>query len=63
MNRTDTNQVLVLAATGTTGSRVAERLSAHQVSVRTAARSGAGARFDRDNQATTWRMPAAGRGS
>jgi len=52
MNRTDTNQVLVLGATGKTGSRVAERLSAYQVSVRTAARSGADARFDWDNQAT-----------
>jgi len=52
MNSTDTNQVLVLGATGKTGSRVAERLSAHQVSVRTAARSGADARFDWDNQAT-----------
>jgi uncharacterized protein YbjT (DUF2867 family) len=52
MNSTDTNQVLVLGATGKTGSRVAERLSAHEVSVRTAARSGAHARFDWDNQAT-----------
>jgi uncharacterized protein YbjT (DUF2867 family) len=52
MNTTDTNQVLVLGATGKTGSRVAERLSAHQVSVRTAARTGADARFDWDNQAT-----------
>jgi uncharacterized protein YbjT (DUF2867 family) len=52
MNRTDTNQALVLGATGKTGSRVAERLSAHEVSVRTAARSGADARFDWDNQAT-----------
>ena len=52
MNSTDTNQVLVLGATGKTGSRVAERLSAHEVSVRTAARSGADARFDWDSQAT-----------
>ena len=52
MNSTDTNQVLVLGATGKTGSRVAERLSAHEVNVRTAARSGADARFDWDNQAT-----------
>src|SRR5437879_13802889 len=51
MNSTDTNQVIVLGATGKTGSRVAERLSAHEVSVRTAARSGADARFDWDNQA------------
>jgi uncharacterized protein YbjT (DUF2867 family) len=52
MNTTDTNQVLVLGGTGKTGSRVAERLSARGVSVRTAARSGADARFDWDNQAT-----------
>ena len=47
-----TKQVLVLGATGKTGSRVAERLSAHEVSVRAAARSGADARFDWDSQAT-----------
>jgi uncharacterized protein YbjT (DUF2867 family) len=52
MNSTDTNQVLVLGATGKTGSRVAERLSAHGVSIRTAARSGADTSFDWDNQAT-----------
>jgi uncharacterized protein YbjT (DUF2867 family) len=52
MNSTDNHQVLVLGATGKTGSRVAERLSSHGVSVRTAARSGADARFDWDNQAT-----------
>ena len=52
MKSTNINQVLVLGATGKTGSRVAERLSAHQVSVRTAARSGADARFDWDNQGT-----------
>ncbi len=52
MNSMDTNQVLVLGATGKTGSRVAERLSAHEVSVRTAARSRADARFDWYNQAT-----------
>jgi uncharacterized protein YbjT (DUF2867 family) len=52
MNRTTTNQVLVLGATGKTGSRVAERLSGREVSVRTAARSGTDARFDWDDQAT-----------
>jgi hypothetical protein len=52
MKNTTAHQVLVLGATGKTGSRVAERLSAHDVSVRTAARSGADARFDWDNQAT-----------
>ena len=52
MKSKTTKQVLVLGATGKTGSRVAERLSAHEVSVRTAARSGADARFDWDSQAT-----------
>jgi uncharacterized protein YbjT (DUF2867 family) len=52
MKNTTAHQVLVLGATGKTGSRVAERLSAQEVSVRTAARSGADARFDWDNQAT-----------
>jgi len=40
------------SSSGKTGSRVAERLSAHEVSVRTAVRSGTDARFDWDNQAT-----------
>jgi uncharacterized protein YbjT (DUF2867 family) len=52
MTRTTAHQVLVLGATGKTGSRVAGRLSAHGASVRTAARSGAGVHFDWDNQAT-----------
>ncbi len=52
MNNTTAHQVLVLGATGKSGSRVAGRLSAHGASVRTAARSGADARFDWDNQAT-----------
>jgi uncharacterized protein YbjT (DUF2867 family) len=52
MNNTTTRQVLVLGATGKTGSRVAGRLSAHGAGVRTAARSGAGVHFDWDNQAT-----------
>jgi uncharacterized protein YbjT (DUF2867 family) len=52
MNSTDNHQVLVLGATGKTGSRVAGRLSARGVSVRTAARSGADVRFDWDDQAT-----------
>jgi uncharacterized protein YbjT (DUF2867 family) len=52
MKNMTAHQVLVLGATGKTGSRVAERLSAHEVNVRTAARSGADARFDWDNQAT-----------
>jgi uncharacterized protein YbjT (DUF2867 family) len=52
MNKTSAHQVLVLGATGKTGSRVAGRLSAHGSSVRTAARSGADVHFDWDNQAT-----------
>ena len=52
MNNTTADQVLVLGATGKTGSRVAGRLSVHGASVRTAARSGADVHFDWDNQAT-----------
>jgi uncharacterized protein YbjT (DUF2867 family) len=52
MNSTDDHQVLVLGATGKTGSRVAGRLSARAVSMRTAARSGADVHFDWDDQAT-----------
>jgi uncharacterized protein YbjT (DUF2867 family) len=52
MNSTAADQVLVLGATGKTGSRVAGRLSVHGASVRTAARSGADVQFDWDNQAT-----------
>jgi uncharacterized protein YbjT (DUF2867 family) len=52
MNNTTDDQVLVLGATGKTGSRVAGRLSVHGASVRTAARSGADVHFDWDNQAT-----------
>jgi uncharacterized protein YbjT (DUF2867 family) len=52
MNKTTAHQVLVLGATGKTGSRVAGRLPAHGASVRTAARSGADVYFDWDNQAT-----------
>jgi uncharacterized protein YbjT (DUF2867 family) len=52
MNNTTAHQVLVLCATGKTGSRVAGRLSAHGASVRTAARSGTDVHFDWDNQGT-----------
>jgi uncharacterized protein YbjT (DUF2867 family) len=52
MNKTTADQVLVLGATGKTGSRVAGRLSVHGASVRTAARSGADVHFDWGNQAT-----------
>ena len=52
MNKTTAHQVLVLGATGKTGSRVAGRLSAHEATVRTAARSGADVHFDWDDQAT-----------
>jgi uncharacterized protein YbjT (DUF2867 family) len=53
MNRMDNHQVVVLGATGKTGSRVAGRLSARGVRMRTAARSGADVHFDWDNQ-DTW---------
>jgi uncharacterized protein YbjT (DUF2867 family) len=53
MNLMGNHQVLVLGATGKTGSRVAERLSARGVRTRTAARSGADVHFDWDNQ-DTW---------
>ncbi len=46
------HHVLVLGATGKTGSRVAGTLSQRGVSVRTAARSGAGIHFDWDSPAT-----------
>jgi uncharacterized protein YbjT (DUF2867 family) len=52
MNNTNADQVLVLGATGKTGSRVAGRLSAHGAGVRTAARSGADVHFDWDDQGT-----------
>jgi uncharacterized protein YbjT (DUF2867 family) len=52
MNNTSADQILVLGATGKTGSRVAGRLSVQGASVRTAARSGADVQFDWDNQAT-----------
>jgi uncharacterized protein YbjT (DUF2867 family) len=52
MNSADNHRVLVLGATGKTGSRVAGKLSARGVSVRTAARSGADVHFDWDDQAT-----------
>ena len=59
MNNTTAHQVLVLGATGKTGSRVAGRLSAHGVTVRTAARSGADVHFDWDNQGT-WKEALSG---
>jgi uncharacterized protein YbjT (DUF2867 family) len=52
MNNTANRRVLVLGATGKTGSRVADRLSERGVSVRTAARGGADIRFDWNNPAT-----------
>ena len=52
MNNTANRLVLVLGATGKTGSRVAGRLSERGVSVRTAARGGADIRFDWNNPAT-----------
>ena len=52
MNNTANRLVLVLGATGKTGSRVAGRLSERGVSVRTAARRGADIHFDWNNPAT-----------
>jgi uncharacterized protein YbjT (DUF2867 family) len=52
VNNTVNRRVLVLGATGKTGSRVAGKLSALGVSVRTAARGGADIRFDWNNPAT-----------
>ena len=52
MNNTANRLVLVLGATGKTGSRVAGRLSERGVSVRTAARGGADIHFDWNNPAT-----------
>ena len=52
MNNTVNRNVLVLGATGKTGSRVASKLSELGVTVRTAARGGAGIHFDWDNPVT-----------
>ena len=52
MNETPSHRVLVLGATGKTGSRVASKLSERGVSVRTAARTGAEVHFDWDDPAT-----------
>jgi uncharacterized protein YbjT (DUF2867 family) len=52
MNNTVNRHVLVLGATGKTGSRVASKLSEQGVSVRTAARGGADIHFDWNNPAT-----------
>jgi uncharacterized protein YbjT (DUF2867 family) len=52
VNNTANRRVLVLGATGKTGSRVAGRLSERGVSVRTAARGGADIHFDWNNPAT-----------
>ena len=52
MNNTVNRRVLVLGATGKTGSRVAGLLSEQGVSVRTAARGGVDIRFDWNNPAT-----------
>jgi uncharacterized protein YbjT (DUF2867 family) len=52
VNNTANRHVLVLGATGKTGSRVARKLSERGVRVRTAARTGAGVHFDWDDPAT-----------
>jgi uncharacterized protein YbjT (DUF2867 family) len=49
---TSTSLTLVLGATGKTGSRIANRLLSRGLPVRTAARSGADARFDWDDPET-----------
>ena len=59
MNQTTAHRILVLGATGKTGSRVAGKLPAYGASVRTAARSGADVHFDWDNQAT-WQETLSG---
>lgn len=46
------NPVLVLGATGKTGSRVAQKLIDHGIGIRTAARAGANVRFDWDDPST-----------
>jgi uncharacterized protein YbjT (DUF2867 family) len=52
VNNTVNRHVLVLGATGKTGSRVASKVSEQGVSVRTAARGGADIHFDWNNPAT-----------
>jgi uncharacterized protein YbjT (DUF2867 family) len=52
VNNSANRRVLVLGATGKTGSRVAGQLSALGISVRTAARGGADVRFDWNDPAT-----------
>ncbi|MFJ4188337.1 SDR family oxidoreductase [Kitasatospora sp. NPDC089509] len=48
-----TNNILILGGTGTTGRRIARRLTDRGLPVRTAARTGADVRLDLDD-ATTW---------
>jgi uncharacterized protein YbjT (DUF2867 family) len=52
MNNIVNRYVLVLGATGKTGSRVADKLSGRGISVRTAARTGADIHFDWNDPAT-----------
>src|SRR6266568_5809259 len=52
MNNILNRRILVLGATGKTGSRVASTMSGQGVSVRTAARRGADIHFDWNNPAT-----------
>lgn len=52
MNNSDGRPVLVLGATGKTGSRVARKLADQGIHVRTASRFGSGVRFDWDDAAT-----------
>ena len=52
MNNLSDHLTLVLGATGKTGSRVAQKLSAQGIPVRTAARSGADVRFNWSDPST-----------
>ena len=52
MNEVTKNRILVLGATGKTGSRVARKLTDLGISVRTAARKGADIRFDWNDPST-----------
>ena len=52
MNEATNNRILVLGATGKTGSRVARKLTGLGISIRTAARKGADIRFDWNEPST-----------
>jgi uncharacterized protein YbjT (DUF2867 family) len=52
VNEATNNRILVLGATGKTGSRVARKLTDLRISIRTAARKGADIRFDWNERST-----------